>query len=115
MSNYIVDPMFFYWCNVLDMINQIIIIIFALCLIAIATFVIISWCENYKYDSLFEVPKFKKRLGILIAVTALFSLMMIFIPSKETLIEMEIARHATYENLDAVINKIIEVANSINK
>ena len=113
MNNYIVDPMFFYWCNVVDGAFTICIVGFILMVAFLSGFIIINASENYKYDSIFEIPKFKKRFVILLMLTILLGLGLIFIPTKETLIGMEIARHATYDNIDTIINKIVDAAAEI--
>ena len=110
MNNYIVDPMFFYWCNVAN--GLIVFCAFGLIVVSIAIVIFIANAA-IDYDSIFEVPKFKRRLVLLFMIAVIFGLGMIFIPTKETLIEMEIARHATYDNLDVVIQKITEVAKEI--
>lgn len=113
MNNYIIDPMFFYWCDVVDGAFNICVIGFIVMIGSLLSFIAISATENYHYDSVFEIPKFKKRFVILLVFTILFGLGLIFIPAKETLIGMEIARHATYDNIDIVINKIIDAAAKI--
>ncbi len=107
MNNYIVDPMFFYWCDVANGIIGLCITLLVIILIIAMILIIDAMDKSYKYNSVFEVPKFKSRLLLLTAAAIIFGLGLVFIPSKETLIEMEIARHATYDNLDAVINKIM--------
>lgn len=110
MSNYIVDPMFFYWCDVVGSAFNICVVGFIVMIGALLSFIAINAAENYHYDSVFEIPKFKKRFVIILMFTILFGLGLIFVPTKETLIGMEIAKHATYDNIDIVIDKIIDAA-----
>lgn len=113
MNNYIVDPMFFYWCDVVDSAFNVCVAGFMIMIASLLGFIAINATENYHYDSVFEIPKFKKRFVILLIFTILLGLGLIFIPTKETLIGMEIAKHATYDNIDIVIDKIIDAAAKI--
>lgn len=113
MNNYIVDPMFFYWCKVVDHAYYICAIGFVAMAVCLLGFIIFNTVENYEYDSMFEIPKFKKRFVILLVLAIVFALGAVFIPTKETLIEMEIAKHATYDNLEITIQKIIDAASKI--
>lgn len=113
MDNYIVDPMFFYWCKVIDGVYYSCVIGLVAMSTVLLGFILFNVAENYKYDSVFEIPKFKKRVVILLVFAIVFALGVVFIPTKETLIEMEIAKHATYGNIDIVIQKITDAAKEI--
>ena len=104
--NYIIDPMWFYWINVMDAIN--IISIVGICVSVV--FLIIGsiiYFENYGYD---EDDRDKKLganfLKIAIPFLIVFVLVVIFLPTKSTLIEMQIARYATVENAEWTVETV---------
>lgn len=58
------------------------------------------------YDS--EVPKAKKFARAFAAVFAVTIALGLFIPSKEAMVEMLVAKYATAENAKAIIDYIVE-------
>lgn len=112
MGTQIVDPMLFYWISVIDSVK---------CVLAVIAFIIgcglvvTTLFISYECDNLDEFKQmFKKFKGPQIGIfTACLILMICFMPSGKTLIKMEIAKHATYENTTIVIEKIEEVAKDI--
>ncbi len=114
MKGYIISPSWIFWVNTLDKFKA------ALAAFFIALFVVIivnyaslvveegnCWtneklCESYK-------KTIHKSMVILIAVL----LLLIFVPGKITVIEMQLARHATYENAEAVLKQIEDAAKYI--
>ena len=112
MGTPIVDPMWFYWISVIDNVKgvfSVIAIIIGISLIIITMGIAID-CDDL--DEFWQEFKKYKCLQIGTFVACLI-LMICFIPSGETLIKMEIAKHATYENATIAIEKIEEVAKEI--
>ena len=109
MNGYIINPAWFYWVNVADGINTIMIVGMILSLSALLVCGIIMFIED---DDDFLKPV-RLGLGFLI----FFILGAVFIPSKETLIEMQIAKYATWENaewtVDAVKDAVDYIVNAI--
>lgn len=100
--NYIIDPMWFYWINVMDAINTISIvgIVVSVIFLVIGSIIIIYF-ENYEYGEDDHDKKLgAKFLKIAIPFLITFVLVVIFLPTKSTLIEMQIARYATVENAE---------------
>lgn len=101
--NPIIDPMWFYWLSVCDAAKWTCVIIAGI--MAFASIVIFPiW-----HDELFgeeEHKLFKKTLTIVITSTILVTALAVFIPSKQTMIEMQIAKLATYDNAQWTVDSI---------
>jgi hypothetical protein len=128
MTGYIINPSWFYWLNVVDAIGTFFgAIVFVsiggtiastigylMCLSEIKNFP--DWSDGEKA----RLPVWKRILKICIITAAVAGVFLVFIPSKNTLIEMQIARYATYENAEltietikAAVDYIIEAINSL--
>lgn len=95
--DYIINPMLFYWLDIVDTVKTVL-------LVAIIIIGIVFVCmiiSHYVDDE----PKKKTiiRMGVALAVIIVAC---IFIPSKQTLIEMQIARYATKQNVEVGIEAI---------
>lgn len=102
MSNVIIDPMWFYWIQVVDAIKTLLMIISVIGVGIMMGMALISALEEEK-----------KGLKRYICSTVLFTILLtvtLLIPERQTLIQMKIAEYATYENVDFVIEKITDVA-----
>lgn len=129
MNDFIVDPMFFYWLNVVGGIKEIF-TIFAI-IFSISTMIYIFYVfiediiENIietesiitktKKNSPKKHKKHKKHIIITAIVSIFFISTSILIPTKETLIQMEIAKQVTYSNIDKAEIKIKECIDYIFK
>ena len=115
--NYIIDPSWFYWFNLFESIRIVCAIGSGIC------FFVMAFCgANFLFSIAEEkeaitCKKFAKTALILIII---FALVFIFIPSRETLIEMQVAKFATYENaewtvesLKSIIDYIIDAINNL--
>lgn len=113
MSGYIIDPMWFYWISVVDNVKIVLSVIAFIVSCALLVTIIANVVDSD--DDLDEFWQgFKKCKGLLIVAFAVCLILMVcFMPSSETLIKMEIAKHATYENATIAIEKIEEVAKEI--
>lgn len=123
---YIINPSWFYLLHVIDCLRFLLGLTCALAAIAliIATIMrIIHFCEGegFEDDDDIRVRKFlNKCLKISAIITFVTMIALIFLPSKQTLIEMQIARYATYENAEwtveavkSAVDYIVEAVNSI--
>lgn len=110
--NYIVDPMWFYWISVIDCSK-----FFAFCLdiVCFIGAVVSFGCHFDVYED--DAKTLMKWCRIFLILFAVLSLLLIFVPSKSTLIEMMIARTATTQNaemtLDAIKSAVEYVSNAI--
>lgn len=113
---YIINPMWFYWISVaenacqLTLTAAILLVILSACL-----FITAAFCKyeavykNAVDEECFEYKtgvKMQKIATATIAVAAILFIISVFVPSKETLIEMQIARFTTVENAEWALDEI---------
>lgn len=123
--NYIINPSWFYWLGVVQSMRGFMLAAFIVAIIIIGVALIII-PVNVKlirdYPSISDderkvVRFFTKALKVAISVCVASGLFLVFVPSKETLIEMMIAKQATYENatwtVDALKNAVDYVVQAI--
>ena len=113
---YIINPMWFYWLSVVDRACQLVRTAAILLLIlSVALFVAAAFCKyeavykNAVDEECFEYTtgvKMQKIATAAIAVAAILFIISVFVPSKETLIEMQIARFTTVENAEWALDEI---------
>ena len=104
--NYIINPMWFYWANVVD---TLVVILIALLILAVVACVIsgVLTFTTLEYGADDEDHKAAKRIfKKCLAVAVIAAVAVILIPTKNTLIEMQIARYATRENAEITIDAI---------
>ena len=110
--DYIISPSWFYWIEVA---NAVKICSFVAAVILLCSFIILA-AVSHDDDFLgyHEDAKKKRKVmaGCLVAL-ALFSVAGIFVPSKQTLIEMMIAKKATYDNVSWTIDQVKEAVDYI--
>lgn len=119
--NYIINPSWFYWLQLLSDIKIIITVISALITAGLIVAIIaacVNYSMGYRYrnnideDGVALDPDWsnyllaKKFVKILFPITIVSLIISIFIPSKETLISMMIAKYATKENLSMTVEGI---------
>ena len=111
MDGYIINPLWFYWIGIVDELKSLCYAISALCVVSLVVLTIVFFVEDENDESDLKVRNairpWLKRLGIACLLTVLLA---IFIPSKETLIKMELARNVTYDNVSLTLQKIQEAA-----
>lgn len=110
MSGYIIDPMWFYWVSVADGLKAFCIVVSILISAIGFIFSIITYSDLDDDD---DKKAFIKKCLIAAVILLAVSIMIIFIPSKETLIQMEIAKQATYDNTEMLLQKIKEATDYI--
>lgn len=103
--NYIINPIWFYWINVADELRCIAIIAIVLSGVAtlVLTFVALvnsDWKEDDEFQ--FAIKILKKTIVIFV----ISCITLVFLPSKNTLIEMQIAKYVTKENAELTIDAI---------
>ena len=126
--NYIINPSWFYWLGVVNSMRGFMLAAFivALIIVGVALIVIpvnVKLIQDYPSISDDErkvVRFFTKALKVLIGVCIVAVLFLVFVPSKETLIEMMIAKQATYENatwtvdaLKSAVDYIVQAIQSL--
>lgn len=119
--NYIINPSWFYWLQLLSDSKTIIKVISALTSVGLIVAIIaaiVDYVLGYKYRNQIDKdgepydPDWrsyllaKKFIKILFPITIVFLIISIFIPSKETLISMMIAKYATKENLSMTVEGV---------
>ena len=112
--NYIINPSWFYWLGVVESMRYFMVAAFVISIVVIiASAIIIPLDVKMIQDDPtvcdFErktVQFFTKALKIAIAALVISGLILMFVPSKETLIEMMIAKQATYENATWTLNTL---------
>lgn len=106
---YIINPMWFYWLSVVDKACQLALTAAILLVILSAALFIAAACQNAVDEECFEYTtgvKMQKIATAAVAVAAILFIICVFVPSKETLIEMQIARFTTVENAEWALDAI---------
>ena len=123
--NYIINPSWFYWLGVVESMLHFMVAAFVLSIafvVASAIIIPVDISVIREFPDISDgerktVQFFTKALKIAIGVLVISGLVLVFVPSKETLIEMMIAKQATYENatwtLDALKSAVDYVVQAI--
>ena len=142
MNNYIIDPSVFYWINVFSII-QTVLAVFGGIVIAGSIGLAITYiyktyglrkpeepdrdrCSHYDVDRYnrcmkeYEEEKeyiaaIRKWLVVTAVTGAVLCAISIFIPSKQTSVEMLVARTATFDNMNWTIDQVKEIVDYIIK
>ena len=110
----IIAPSTFYWLDVISTLSTIstgLFVLSAAVLILALIFLIVFIAEDEFKGDFKEF--YKKILIIFTIITTVFGLLFTFIPSKETLIAMTVAKYVTPDNITAVGGTIEESVSSI--
>ena len=100
MNEYLIDPSWFYWISVADSLR--ILFIFFIVL----SCVIMLFSTLFLSEDLIKFENWKKVLIISSIFTLIGASGIIFMPAKETLIEMEVARLATKNNINWTVKSV---------
>ena len=123
--NYIINPSWFYWLGVVESMRYFMIAAFIISIAAIIVAIVIVPVDmrmirdfpDMSNDERKSVQFFTKVLKAAIWALAISGLILLFVPSKETIIGMMIAKQATYENatwtLDALKSAVDYVIQAI--
>ncbi len=110
MTDYIINPSWFYWLSVTETVKIVMFVVFVCLLvpcIVMWLFLLLDWDGD---EDDIRMLKILTMLSVLAAVTGTAA---IFIPSRNTLIEMQIARLATPENAAWSVDKLKEAVDYI--
>ncbi len=113
MNDYVINPMWFYLLQVVDGIQCVFFIVAILSAIVLIVCGIIAFALYVDDCYECESEKIIKCLKPTVLILVISMLLVVFIPSKQTLIEMEIAKHATYSNVESVKEQIKDAADYI--
>lgn len=108
--DYIINPMWIYWIHVLDglkILNMVLTGIAIGCTLILG----ITWISMSMSDE--EEKSVLKWLRIFFFCALGFVTIAIFIPSKETMIEMLVARFATHSNIAFGVEQVKEIVDYI--
>lgn len=122
--NYIINPSWFYWISIADGIRTVLIVfsVISACAcfaLAIGHIIHKEVGAGFGEDDSDNImaKKLIKPIKVTLALTVVTAIIAVFIPSRNTLIEMQIARYATYENaeltLDAIKSAVDYIVNAI--
>lgn len=105
----IINPMWFYWIHVAECLKTASCVLAVMALIFTASSGVVYWlCEK---DS--DVEAVKKMFVVSLVCAVVFGIPAMFIPSKNTLIEMKIAGITTKENIGWTVEQIKSVVDYI--
>jgi hypothetical protein len=104
---YIINPMWFYWLQLVDVIRMWILIFAAGSFVMTVVF-FGFFAGNMEWHGIEadETQRYWKALKKVLVATVLIAIIYSAIPSKNTLIEMQIARYATVENANWTLETI---------
>ena len=110
----IISPSIFYWFEIISNLKIFLIILFGLSCVGLV-FCIVSFIAMLVEEELeTHTGKITKKLcKFCTIITSIFGLLFIFIPSKETLMTMIVAKYVTPDNITAVGGTIEESVSSI--
>ena len=124
MNTPIIDPMFFYWLQILESFNVLLVVVIIIGLIALLMLGIAALTEDEFCDSEYSLGfnrHTKKRDGYIasakkVAISLIIPILaVIFIPSKTTIIEMVAASRVTPGNIQMAKQIIIDTAADVKK
>lgn len=105
--NYIIDPMWFYWINVVGTLKNILLTFMSLSIVAAVIFFVGLINTHIEYDADDKDYKFFKKWTLIsVSLAILFVVFYIFCPNKNSMIEMQIARYVTYENAEWTVETV---------
>lgn len=138
MNNYIIDPAVFYWMNVLSAVRIVMIVIASFVLIGfICLITMYIWRrsdlnipedpeEGNEYDKRRyqrqmkeyvqdkeHIEAIRKWMIATAVIGVIFGIIAIFIPSKQTSVEMLVARTATFDNVNWTVQQVKEIVDYI--
>lgn len=114
---YIINPMWFYWLSVADKVCQaahtLAIPLLAFSIASYVVAAVLKFVANDGYDGINrESPehiigtKLQRAATALVVIAAILYAIYTFVPSRETLIEMQIARFTTVENAEWALDAV---------
>lgn len=121
MGEPIVNPMWFYYLQLVEKVNFIcivVIIVLGIIIISGVIFHIATYLDEYDVSFTDEkITPLSVRIKSFIKIPMMLFIIVLIIstviPTKETLVSMKIAEYTTYENLDIATEKIKDVTDYI--
>ncbi len=117
--DYFIDPSWFYWLKVINSVN-VACIVFSVLLAFAAGVLSISGLINYDCGKKFhdeedlQSGKRSLRIALILGIIFIFTVLAsVFTPDRDTLIEMQIAKYATKENVNVTIESLKSVVDYI--
>lgn len=110
--DYIINPSWFYWIEVADCIKGCALVAAIILLIAVIILAIVAKISD-DFGETKEAKVQRKVLLYCLIGLAVSAAVVIFVPSKRTLIEMMIAQKATYDNVSWTIEQVKEAVDYI--
>lgn len=105
--DYVINPMWFYWLQVVASLRTVCIVIAVFNTIACIILWIVALCELEYCNTDDEDYRRHTRIATILIPISVFAILLgVFIPSKNTLIELQIARLATKQNVEFGIEAI---------
>lgn len=105
---YIINPIWFYLMSIVDALKTIMVVVSIVMLVGVIC------CVISVTDSIGEeLKRWMKRTKMFFALCCLCAVLAALIPSKETLMQIMIAKYATYENADNAIQAIKSAADYV--
>ena len=102
--NYIINPMIFYWMEISETLKLVFIITgFVAVLVAFITWMI-ALTDSFTPDEELKTAKKKIKLVVIAGVVCLLT--GVFLPSKETILSILIAKLATTDNINITVDGI---------
>lgn len=121
MTNYIINPSTFYWFNVLSSLKDFTTVLACFCGVGTAVCTIV-WIYNYTEWIEYECERYKeyarisRRATIGLGIVTFISIIAaIFLPDKETSVEILVARTLTHDNVNWTIAQIKEIVDYVVK
>lgn len=108
----IINPSWFYWIEVANTVKICSFIAAAILVIASIILAVSSHIDD-DFNEHENAKKKRKVMAVCLVALALFSVVGIFVPSKQTLIEMMIAKKATYDNVSWTLEQVKEAVDYV--
>ena len=109
-----ISPNFFYWakvCDCLSLFFMLCAVISGMCWLVVGG--LLLFCEDDFEDE--TAKEMKKVSKICLWVLPISILLTIIIPDAITLIEMEVAKHATVDNFESFINLLVDAIKKVKE
>lgn len=103
--DYIINPSWFYWINVVQSAKILSAVACGISLIAMVILLAAWITERDCWDDDDE-RTFKRMFRSVVVAAVVFTLLTVFIPTRNMLIEMQVARFATYSNAEWTVDAI---------
>lgn len=103
--DYIINPSWFYWISVVRSAE---ILSAIACGLSLSAMVILlaTWITEHDCWDDDDERTFKRTFRPVVVAAVVFTLLTVFIPTRNTLIEMQVARFATYSNAEWTVDAI---------